>query len=284
MWPPPYHTKALAEHDWTLWLEASIKSTPNIVNEARRSTASGTVSLTGSWATVFTLPTIDNANEALFRYVIGDGLCEYRVRKNGDVIETVISPSRALQPALLDDLRPGDVIDVQARDPFGGFSANWYYLIEENRNPATFTDKNNLPAPKYENADPRWYGFWLEVYETLAKIDRLQTPSKDHESTVAASTTAITSGVTYDLVSHTTTAKGRLRIHCFSHSWHNQLKLYKDGNLVYTLEGNWANHSNLREGVYLDTGDGEAHTYVLKGTAIVTTSAYQAAEIHVLVS
>lgn len=281
MWPPPYHTKALAEHDWTLWLEANTKRMPNLVTKSRRWEGSGSKAVGTTWGTVFTLPEITDATEALLRYCIGDGFCSYRVRRNGIVEETIASPARAMHMSLLQDLVPGDVLDVQAKDDFGA-TYDYVYLLEESRNPTDYSDKVGLPAPRYQNTDPRWYGYWTDLYSTMLRVNTLRGVASKHEDAEVKETRSITLGTTYDLVSLTSTAKGDLRIHVYTHSWHNFLELYKDGVLFAALLGNIMNHTNLREGIFYDVGDGNEHEYTLKGVAVVTVTANVHAAIHIL--
>lgn len=217
--------------------------------------------------------------------------CSLRVKINDATVEEVQYPAIARHFFRLENLARGDEISVEAK--FGNdIEIDWWATYEASSDGVDGNKRLRYPSPEYMNDDPRWYGYWTDIYKMLVGAEsRTQGSQKLIETdTDVSDAYSYTAATTYTLCTvNVEAARPNVRVECFSRSLFTAFELHQDGAKIADLsiftqrgkDGALTESTLCHDIVFVNVTEG-SHEFALKGLATTTESGHMEAQLHVI--
>lgn len=217
--------------------------------------------------------------------------CSLRVKINGSASEEVQYPAIARHFFRLANLVHGDEISVEAK--FGNdIEIDWWTTYEASSDGVDGNKRLRYPSPEYINDDPRWYGYWTDIYKMLVNAEgRTPGVQKSIETDTATSDAfSYAAATAYTLCAVNVNTTGRnVRLECYSRSLFTAFELHKDGAKIADLsiftqrgkDGALTESTLCHDIVFVECTEG-SHEFVLKGLSTTTESGHMEAQLHVI--
>lgn len=205
---PPYHNPVMKSGEWKWWLTDAGKI------RLRQSVANGLLPAIDRYANTQTI-TAQKHGDVLICTNFTSGY----VKKNGKRLVSIKAIKKMFPLATgnflayVTNLKVGDVISLSAAPEVNTLiEVVWMAYTD-----AGETEQNVMmpPPPEYENADPRWYGYWIDCFKkikNLSQTDIVQKFTAVEVDTQTYSALALVDSVEQDVADVTVTADGRVAI------------------------------------------------------------------------